>query len=91
MSKMPKIGYRVVGTVKSIKGKCSAGHKVGDKFELSMHDTAGLCGLFYHDALPWILALQLGGEIPWGEKDSIEIECMDRHNAVKMALRRVKE
>jgi uncharacterized repeat protein (TIGR04076 family) len=88
---MSRIGYKVVGTVKSIKGRCGAGHKVGDTFELSMHNTAGLCGLFYHDVYPWILALQIGGEIPWGEKDAIELECMDRYNAVKLELRRVKE
>ena len=86
----PKIGFRVVGEIKSIQGTCSAGHKVGDKFELSMHDSAGLCGLFYHDIFPWILALQLGGEYPWGEKDVVELECMDRINAVKIELRRMR-
>lgn len=86
-----RIGYKVVGTVKSIKGGCGAGHKVGDTFELSMHSTAGMCGLFYHDIFPWILALQIGGQVPWGEKDAIELECMDRYNAVKLELRRVKE
>ena len=86
----PRIGFRVVGTIKSIQGMCSAGHKVGDKFELSMHDSAGLCGLFYHDIFPWILALQLGGENPWGEKDVVELECMDRINAAKIELRRVR-
>lgn len=86
----PRIGYRVVGTIKSIKGTCGAGHKVGDTFELSMHETAGLCGLFYHDIFPWILALQIGGENPWGEKDVVELECMDRFNAVRLELRRMR-
>jgi uncharacterized repeat protein (TIGR04076 family) len=85
----PKVGYRVVGTIKAVKGRCSAGHKVGDTFELSMHDAAGLCGLFYHDIFPWIVALQLGGEYPWGQKDVVELECMDRFNAVRIELRRV--
>ena len=29
-----KIGYRVVGTIKSVKGLCNADHKKGDKIEL---------------------------------------------------------
>ncbi|MEM2465074.1 MAG: TIGR04076 family protein [Nitrososphaerota archaeon] len=90
MQEKPRIGFRVIGTIKEIKGRCSAGHKVGDKFELSMHETSNLCGLFYHDIFPWILTLQLGGEIPWGEKDAIELECMDRINAVRIELRRIR-
>ena len=39
-----QIGYRVIGTIKSIKGSCHAGHKVGDSFELSGHSSAGVCG-----------------------------------------------
>ena len=83
--------YKVIGTIKSIKGNGSHGHKVGDSMELSMHKTSGLCGLFYHDIFPWILALQIEGQIPWGDKDATELECMDRYNAVKIELRRVKE
>ena len=30
-----QIGYRVVGTIKSIKGACSAGHKVGTPSSLA--------------------------------------------------------
>ncbi len=36
-----RLGYRVIGTVKSVKGTCSWGHKVGDKIELSGHNTGG--------------------------------------------------
>jgi len=87
-----RIGNKVVVTIKSIKGECGFGHKVGDAFEVSMHNTGGMCGLFYHDIFPWILALQIGGEIPWGtNKDATELECMDRKNAVKIELKRVKE
>ena len=31
MPEEKQIGYRVVGTIKEVKGSCSAGHKVGDK------------------------------------------------------------
>ena len=82
--------HKVIGTIISIKGQCGHGHKVGDALELSMHNTAGLCGLFYHDIFPWILALEIGGENPWGNKDIVELECMDRTNSVRISLRRVK-
>jgi uncharacterized repeat protein (TIGR04076 family) len=52
MVEQERIGYRVVGTIKAMKGECSAGHKVGDQIELSGHDSGGLCGFFYHDIFP---------------------------------------
>ncbi|MHA1931598.1 MAG: TIGR04076 family protein [Promethearchaeota archaeon] len=89
-----KIGYRVVGTIKEVKGKCNAGHKVGDKLELSGHNTGGLCGFFYHDIFPYLIMLQFGGGYPkeWtADQDVVNLECMDRFNAVKIELRRIKE
>jgi len=36
--------------------------------------------------------LQFGGVFPaeWGDLDVVELECMDRANAVKIELRRIK-
>jgi uncharacterized repeat protein (TIGR04076 family) len=87
-----QIGYRVVGTIKSIKGTCSAGHKVGDTFELSGHSSAGLCGFFYHNLFPYVIMLQFGGGFPpeWGDPDVLELDCMDKFNLVTIELRRVK-
>ena len=86
----PHVGHRVVGTIKAVKGNCSWGHKVGDTVEVSAHDTAGLCGFLYHDIFPYVVMLQFGGGFPaaWGGPDSVELECMDRWNAVKIELRR---
>ncbi len=86
-----QLGFRVIGRVISVQGVCSAGHKEGDAFELSFHNTAGLCGGFYHDIFPAITMLQFGGEYPWGERDVVEVECPDRYNLVKLELRRVRE
>ena len=88
-----RIGHRVMGTIVEVKGTCSWGHKVGDKLELSAHNAAGLCGFFYHDAFPYIVMLQFGGGFPkeWGNPDVVTLECMDRSNAVKMELKRIKE
>lgn len=83
-----QLGYRVVGTIKSVKGRCSAGHKEGDKIELSAHNTGGLCGFFYHDIFPTVLLLQFGGQYPWGDPDRVQLECMDKYNAVTIELQR---
>ena len=83
---------KIIGTIKSIKGVCSAGHKVGDKIELSGRDSGGLCGYFYHNIFHYIVALQLGGSFPkeWGgDSDSAEFECEDWHNSVRIELRRI--
>jgi len=88
-----QLGYRVVGTIKAVKGTCSAGHKVGDKLELSGHNTAGLCGFFYHDIYPYLIMLQFGGSFPaeWGDQDVVELDCMDKWNLVTIELRRIRE
>lgn len=85
-------GHKVVATVKSVKGNCSWGHEAGDTFSISCHDTAGLCGFFYHDIYPYIAMLQFGGGFPkeWGNPDVVTVECMDRANLVTLELRRVK-
>ncbi len=94
MAERMQIGYRVVGTIKEVKGSCSAGHRVGDRIELSGHSSGGLCGFFYHDIFPYLIMLQFGGRFPaeWGgDPDVIELECMDRMNAVKIELRRIRQ
>jgi uncharacterized repeat protein (TIGR04076 family) len=86
------VGQRVVATIKSVKGTCHWNHKAGDSFEISAHDTAGLCGFFYHDIFPYILMLQFGGGFQeWGQPDSLELQCMDKMNAVTIELRRVRQ
>ena len=95
MAKDPGKGYRVVATITGLEGEeCPAGHKVGDTMELSGHNTGGMCGFFYHDIFPYILMLQFGGSFPenWTQNpDVVELECMDRWNAVKIELKRIKE
>ena len=85
-------GYKVIGTIKKVKGECSWGHKVGDSFELSGYSSGGLCGFFYHDIYPYIIMLQFGGGFPeeWGDPDVLTLDCMDIANAVRIELRREK-
>ena len=87
-----QVGHKVIGTIIDQKGRCVAGHKVGDKFEVSHLNTGGLCGSFYNTIFPWLLVLQYGGRFPeqWNEPpDGIVVDCVDRRNAVTIELRRV--
>lgn len=86
-----KVGHRVIGAIKSVRGTCSVGHKAGDQIELDGHSSGGLCGFFYHDAFPYIIMLQFGGGFPkeWGDQDVVTLDCMDKSNRVTMELRRV--
>ncbi len=83
-------GHKVMATVKSVKGNCSWGHEAGDTFSINCHDTAGLCGFFYHDIYPYIAMLQFGGSYPWGNPDVVTVECIDHTNLVTLELRREK-
>ena len=91
MSENERKSYKIVGTIKDVKGRCNAKHKIGDIIELSGHDSGGLCGFFYHDIFPSIITLQFGGTFPWSQDpDVIELECPDRYNVVKIELKRIR-
>jgi len=88
MAKDPGIGYKVVATVTGLKHNCNAGHNVGDSFEISCHNPAGLCGFFYHQIFPTLSAFQFGGKYPWWQGDAIELMCPDSYNLVTIKLER---
>ncbi len=93
MEDASRVGYRVVGAIKAVKGSCHAGHRPGDEIELSGHDTGGMCGFFYHQCFPYIIMLQFGGGFPpeWGNPDVVKLDCMDKSNAVTIELRRIRD
>lgn len=93
MSEASRISHRVIGTIKEVKGFCHAGHQIGDELELSGHNTGGLCGFFYHQVFPYIIMLQFGGGFPpeWGDPDTVNLDCMDKANAVTIELRRIRD
>jgi uncharacterized repeat protein (TIGR04076 family) len=88
MAQDPGIGKRVVVTVLSVKGDCSAGHRQGESFEISCHNPGGLCGFFYHDIFPSLSTFQFGGNLPWWEGDKIQLQCPDSDNLVVVELER---
>jgi uncharacterized repeat protein (TIGR04076 family) len=72
--------------VVEVKGECTAGHKKGDRFQISCYDSGGLCGFFYHDIFPSLSVMQYGGKYPWASQDELVLECADRHNLVTLKL-----
>ena len=91
---------KLVGTIISVKGHCSAGHTVGEQHELSLwsQDTdaarraPNLCAFFYDMTFPYLAVLQFGGEFPWQEnKDTFQISCPDTTNQVTIEIKRIKK
>ena len=76
--------------MKSVKGRCHWGHKVGDRIEISGHYAGGHYGSCYHDIFPTIIMLQFGGQYPRGDPVTVELECRDRINAITIELQREK-
>lgn len=85
--------YKVFLEVTEVKGYCDCKHKLGQKFEVSLTQTGGLCGAFYASALKWITSYQYGGNIPYSlfqglDKDSFIIHCPDIVNMVSAKMTR---
>ena len=90
MARDPQMGYKVMATVTSIKGDCNADHHVGESFQISIHDSGGLCGSFYHNIFPSLQTFQFGGNLPWWQGDSMQLQCPDTKNQVTIKLERFK-
>ena len=88
MAQDPRVGYKVIATITGVKGKCNAGHREGESFEISCHNPGGLCGFFFHSIFPDLQTFQFGGNLPWWKGNAIEIECPDSHNLVTARLER---
>jgi len=91
--KDPGKGHKIIGTVIDQKGTCSAGHEVGDRFELSCYNSDGLCGFFYNFLFPRLSVMQFGGRYPWWSEGqtTFEYQCPDKKNPVTLRLEIVKK
>jgi len=84
--------YIVKVTVKSQKGMCVFGHKVGDKIVFDGKSIKGdICYSALMTLLPKVYAMRYGAEFPWAEnKDAIYNACPDPENPVVFETR-IKE
>jgi uncharacterized repeat protein (TIGR04076 family) len=81
----------VIATVISAKGKCDAGHKVGDKYLISQTTPSGMCSWAFCTLFPFATPLQSGGSFPWEkDPDAAIVACPDAENQVVFELRRDK-
>ena len=84
--------FKVVAKIVSQKGRCVAGHKVGDEFDIGDLTPAGMCSYAFHSIYPFATVLQFGGAFPWEEDpDKATVACPDPGNPVVIELRRVRE
>ncbi len=85
--------YDIEVTVKSQKGKCAFGHKVGDKI---LFDGRSVKGEVCYSALlvlfPKVFAMRYGVEFPWSKNgDTVVNACPDAENPVVFEIKRVKK
>lgn len=87
---MPNI---VEVSVKSQKGKCAFGHKIGDSIVFDGRSVKGdICYSALMVLLPKIYAMRYGAEFPWAEdRDVICNACPDAENPVVFELRRLRK
>ncbi len=80
-------------TVKSQRGKCAFGHKVGDKIVFDGKSVKGdVCYSALMVLLPKVYAMRYGSEFPWAEdKDVILNACPDAENPVVFEIRRIRK
>jgi len=83
----------VEATVKSQKGRCAFGHKVGDKIVFDGKSVKGnICYSALMVLLPKVYAMRYGVEFPWTEdKDAICNACPDAENPVVFEIRCIKK
>lgn len=89
--------YRLVGKVVRVNGECSAGHHLGEEFNLTLCSEDGatqraprLCSFFYHSLFPYITTLQFGGSFPWEENENIFTAGCPDNRKVVIEIRRIK-
>lgn len=82
--------YDVVVTVKSQKGHCGWGHKVGDSWKITGTTPEGMCLAGFAAILPAVRTYMMGGVHPWEkDPDAAYLCCQDADNPVVFEIRRV--
>jgi len=78
--------------VKSQKGKCAFGHRVGDKIVFDGKTVKGdICYSALMVVLPKVYAMRYGVEFPRAkDKDVIRNACPDAENPVVFEIRRIR-
>jgi uncharacterized repeat protein (TIGR04076 family) len=83
----------VVAKVKSIKGTCGLGHKVGDVVKITESGIDGnICIHALYSMLPAVFAMMFEARFPWLEDpDTKTHACPDAANPVVFEITRIRE
>lgn len=83
---------RVRVTVKSIKGECHAGLRLGQEVIFDGYNIEGyICPYALYSMWPYINALIFKGKFPWGDGEGLVLACPDADNLAVFDIRRIKE
>lgn len=89
---------RITAEIVSQCGHCSAGHRVGQTFDLGDGLVLGfagngqqLCPMAFYACVPYWRALRYGAEFPWEADGTVRVACPDPRNPVTLELCRTDE
>jgi uncharacterized repeat protein (TIGR04076 family) len=79
-------------TVRSQKGNCAFGHRVGDKIVFDGKSVRGdICYSALMVLLPKVFAMRYDANFPWAEDKNVILNaCPDGENPVVFEIRRIK-
>ena len=81
----------IMARVVSKKGKCEAGHEIGDEFIVGQTTPPGMCSWAFYALFPFAEVIQFGGSFPWETRPGTAVvACPDADAAVVFELRRAK-
>ena len=91
-----KGSYDVQVKVKSAKGKCGFGHKVGDIIRFDRGIQGEICYTALLIIHPHLYAMRYGAEFPeaWHntpDRDTVEVACADAENPVVFEIKRIRK
>jgi uncharacterized repeat protein (TIGR04076 family) len=83
----------VIAKVKSQKGTCALGHKVGDNITFTESEVRGkICIHALYSMLPAVFAMMYEAQFPWLEDpDTKTHACPDVNNPVVFEITRIRE
>ena len=83
----------VEAKVKSVKGSCSLGHKVGDVVKFTETGVEGkICIHALYSMIPAVFAMMFESQFPWLEDpDKKTHACPDAFNPVVFEIKRIRE
>jgi uncharacterized repeat protein (TIGR04076 family) len=103
MSNIPEKKYKVIASIKDIKGQCRFGYKVGDVIEYQQNPqgynyvpeiVGKVCPEAFDSLYRNAFCMLFGGKIPWAkdkERTITQTACPDPFNLVTFELRQVEQ